>query len=850
MKNTPFSPDRFSALLIVLVLLNTPLADASAKAKAKSASAVKDATPVLPAANAVPASPAAAVAPETQTLTIRQISFSGLQTLKEADLLRSLPMKIDDKITIPGQEIPGAIQYLWNLQYFSNIKIDKTDLGNGAIKLTFIVTEFPVLEELQFKGNHKFNEKELQKSSGLSTGHRVSPQDLLNATNKLEKQYSNKGFLSAGAEYRLDNVGNNRVKGVFTIHEGPRVVIEKIRFHGNKAFSEKKLRGELKETSQNSWWRKIFGQPKLDKDKFEEDKNQLIEFYRDRGYRDARVIKDSISYTENKKGLILDIFVNEGPKYSIGNITWIGNTKDFAKTETLINTFAIKKGDLYSAKRINERLNYSQDHSDVSSLYLDKGYLSFRAKVEEQVVQPNSIDLVISLTEGEPFTLNIINIKGNTKTKDHVIRRELYTVPGETFSRKEVVRSIRELSMLNYFDPETLTPDIQPNSENNLVDLTYNVTERQTDTFNASVGYSASSGGTGSLGLTFNNFSFADMFNPSAYKPLPHGDGQKLGMQWQFGSNNYRTLSLSVSDPWAFGTHTSVGFTAFKTRQSYDFTSTSSTTASTKTINQYGANINIGRRLTWPDDYFAISWRIGYLHDEGGFVSFINEANAPAKAEEVSITQTISRNSIDNPIYPRHGSKNVLSAQLAGGPLPGTVDFYKFIGTTSWFFPLRKNLVLNLSAQQGYLATLKKNGYIPYTEYFYMGGSGMSSLPTIPLRGYPDRSVGNLFQGETDLYGGKIYSKITSELRYPLTLNPSASIYALAFFEAGNLWQDTASVNFGDLKKAAGLGLRLYLPIIGQVGIDYGYGFDAVTSQPTKSKQGWNFTFSFGAPND
>jgi outer membrane protein insertion porin family len=487
----------------------------------------------------------------------------------------------------------------------------------------------------------------------------------------------------------------------------------------------------------------------------------------------------------------------------------------------------------------------------VSSLYLDKGYLSFRAKIEEQVVQPNSVDLVITLTEGEPFTLNVINIKGNTKTKDHVIRRELYTVPGDTFSRQNVVRSIRELSMLNYFDPETLTPDVQPNPENNTVDLTYNVTERQTDTFNASVGYSASSGGTGSLGLTFNNFSLGDLFHPSAYKPLPHGDGQKLAVQWQFGANNYRTLSLSVSDPWAFGTHTAVGFTAFKTRQSYYFSNDNNVDTSTiKTINQYGANLNIGRRLTWPDDYFAISWRLGYLHDEGGFVSFLNEANIPDKAEEYSITQTISRNSIDNPIYPRHGSKNVFSAQLAGGPLPGTVDFYKFIGTSSWFFPVSKKLVLNVSAQQGYLATFNQNDYIPYTEYFYMGGSGMSSLPTIPLRGYPDRSIGNLFKGETDLYGGKIYSKFTTELRYPLTLNPSASIYALAFFEAGNLWQDTSSMNLTDLKKSAGLGLRLYLPIIGQVGIDYGYGFDAVPSDATKSKQGWNFTFTFGQPND
>lgn len=840
MNTTPFSPDKLSALLIGLALLNGPISTAYAKTAPANAAV---------ASAAIAGAPAPAQSAQVRTVTVRQISFSGLQTVKEAELLKSLPLKAGEQITIPGQQIPGVLQYLWNLQYFSNIEISQTELGGDNIKLNFAVTELPILESIEFKGNDKYKDKELLKTAGLVTGRRISQQELLNASNKIEKQYATKGYLTAGVEYKLEKSGDNRAKAVFTVHEGSKVVIEKIRFHGNHAFKDGKLRGELKETSQNSWWRKIFGQPKLDKDKFEEDKNLLIEFYRDNGYRDARIVKTTLSYTKDNKGVNIDIYVDEGPKYHIGTITWIGNTKDFATTSILNETFGINTGDLYNAKKINERLNFSQDHSDVASLYLDRGYLSFRARLEEQVVQPDTVNMVITLTEGEPFTLNLIDIKGNTKTKDHVIRRELYTVPGDTFSRKKVVRSIRELSMLNYFDPETLTPDIQPNQRDNTVDLTYNVTERQTDTFNAAIGYSASSGGTGSLGLTFNNFSLGDLFNPSAYRPLPHGDGQKLSMQWQFGTNNYRTLSLSVSDPWAFGTHTSVGFNAFKTKQTYDLTSGTDLTTN-KTIKQYGANVTIGRRLTWPDDYFTISWRIGYLHTEGGFVSFLNETNAPETAEEYSITQTITRNSIDNPIYPRHGSKNSFTAQLAGGFLPGTIDFYKLIGTTSWYVPVSHDLVLNLSAQQGYLDTFSNKDYIPYTSYFYMGGSGMSSLPTVPLRGYPDQSLGQLFSGEDNLYGGKIYTKITTELRYPLTLSPSASIYGLVFFEAGNLWADSASVNFTDLKKSAGVGLRLYLPIIGQVGIDYGYGFDAVPSEPDKKSQGWNFTFTFGQPNN
>jgi outer membrane protein insertion porin family len=841
MTMTPFVPERLSALLIVLALLDCPVSDAFAKTTPVSGRTSSD--------HAGASLSDERGSPEIRNLIVREITFKGLQSIQETELLKSLPIKINDTISIPGQEIPGVLQYLWNLQYFSNIGVEEDELGNGSVKLTFTVNEYPVLDSVAFDGNSKIKAKELRKTAGLTLGHRLTPQELLNATNKIEKEYSSKGYLTAKADYHLEKTTDNKVRALFTIHEHSRVVIEKIHFHGNKAFSDDKLRSTLKETSQNSWWRKIFGEPKLDKEQFAEDKNLLVEFYRDNGYRDARIIRDEISHTGDQKGLIIDIYVEEGPKYHIGTIAWIGNTKDFATNAILQETFGFKTGDLYSAKKINERLNFSQDHTDVSSLYLDKGYLSFRANLEEQVEKPDQVNLIITLTEGDPFTLNVINIKGNTKTKDHVIRRELYTVPGETFSRKNVVRSIREMSMLNYFDPETLTPDIQPNQRNNTVDLTYNVTERQTDTFNAAIGYSASSGGTGSLGLTFNNFSLGDLFNSEAWRPLPHGDGQRVAFQWQFGSNNYRTLSLSVNDPWAFGTHTSIGVNAFKTRQSYDLTTTTDT-ISTKTIQQYGTNVSIGRRLTWPDDYFAVSWRIGYLHTQGGFVSFLNETDVPSNAEEFSISQTISRNSIDNPIYPRHGSKNVLTAQISGGILPGTIDFYKLVGSTSWYFPVSRNLVLNLAAQHGYLDTFSKGDYIPYTNYFYMGGSGMSSLPTIPLRGYPDQSLGQMFQGETDLYGGKIYSKITTELRYPLSLNPSASIYALTFFEAGNLWASSSSVDLLDLKKAAGVGLRLYLPIIGQIGIDYGYGFDPVPSKPTEKSQGWNFTFTFGQATD
>ncbi len=829
--------------LITLVLLALALNAAGETVEAKSLSVKSTGA----------AEPSKINTPKKEFYTVTAISFSGLQSLNEQELRSSLPLKVTDKITIPGTELAGALQYLWKLQVFSDIKVEKSDLGQNNIALRFTVNELPSLAGITFTGNSKLDKEELQKTAALVTGKKIGEQELLTAANKIEKLYASKGYLTAEAKFRIQDSGNNQVKALFSITEGPKVSIEKITFHGNTAFSQKKLRGVFKETSQNSWWRKIFGSPKLDTDKFNDDKNLLVEFYRNNGYRDARVLSDAISYTADKKGLFLDIYLEEGLKYHIRNITWTGNTKEFASTAVLDRLFRIKQGDIYNAKLIQDRLNFSEDNSDISSLYLDQGYLSFKTTIEEKIFKPDQVDLMISLREGEQFQFNTISIKGNTKTKDHVIRRELYTIPGDMFSRKNVVRSIREISMLNYFDPQQITPDIQPNPENNTVDMTYNVTEKQTDTFNASVGYSGS-GFTGALGVTFSNFSLQDIFNREAYKPLPHGDGQQLGVQWQFGSYNFNTLSLSFTEPWAFGGPTAVGFSAFKTHRAYDYTNDS--VDNPTTLDQYGTTLSIGRRLTWPDNYSTINWKLKYLHSEGGFLSFVDyqDPNAPVKADEFSITQTLARNSIDSPLYPRRGSKNSISAELAGGPLPGTVDFYKFTESSSFYFPITKKVVWNIAMQHGYLSTFSTSDYIPYTEYFYMGGTGMSSLPTIPLRGYDDRSLGSKLGGSSStnssLYAGNIYSKFTSELRYPFTLSPSISIYGLVFAEAGDLWKNKQTVDFAKLKKSAGLGLRVFLPIIGQIGLDYGYGFDAVKSVPSKDKQGWSFMFSFGSSND
>lgn len=782
--------------------------------------------------------------PEPRTYRVDTITFTGLQSMNEQDLKRAIPVKSGDMITLPGPQVPATIDYLWDQNRFTDIRVEQTVIPPDAVSLNFLVEELPVLDQVVFKGNDKFDDKKLRSLASLTIGEPLSEQSLINAVTAISKAYEEKGYARASVDYQRKERGGNRVAIEFSIDENEKVVIEKIRFHGNDAFKDSKLRDVFRETSQNAWWKKIFGQPKLDERAFGEDKKLLVEFYRNNGYRDMRILRDSISYTEDRKGLLIDIYLEEGPLYHIRNVTWNGNTKEFATDEILDAVFGIKKGDVYNAGLIQERLNFSQNSRDISSLYLDRGYLSFRTRLEEQVVRPDSVDLAIYLREGEQFRLGKIDIQGNTKTKDHVIRRELRTVPGEMFSRKDVVRSVREISMLNYFAPEEIRPDIQPNERDNTVDVTYNVTERQTDTFNASVGYSGNIGFTGALGVTFNNFSLRDMFSGEGWDPLPHGDGQQLGFQWQFGDEDYQNISLNFTEPWAFGTPTAVGFSVFNVKRDYD-TLIDDTEEEDNEIKQYGATLSIGRRLAWPDDYFSINWKLKYLHTEGERLSFVDSKTGPEEADEFSITQTITRNSIDNPIYPRRGSRNSISAQLAGGILPGSVDFYKFVGSSSWYLHLGNDVVLNLATQHGYLGTFSDDDYYPYTESFYMGGSGLSSLSTVPLRGYEDRGLGDL-DDNTDLFTGRVYGKFTTELRYPLTLSPSASVYALAFVEAGNLWQDYSDFSYGDLKKSAGLGLRLYLPIIGLVGLDYGYGFDAVESNPGEDNQGWKFIFSFG----
>jgi outer membrane protein insertion porin family len=762
-----------------------------------------------------------------QKYKVLGVSVSGLVTIEEKDVLSRFPIEAGKEITLPGTEIADAVKRLWKQKLFSDIKVEIERRTFDGIFLLIKVSEYPVLTGVTFEGNKEYDEEDLLKKVELTKGATLTDQAINAAKNRLLKFYEEEGYLLADITHEVREGKKGRAGLIYKVQENPRVIIDNITFHGNKAYDKGDLLGELSETKQLNFWRRIFSKPTLDRKKFTEDKDKLTSYYRERGFRDAYVIRDSISYSPDKRRLYLDIFLYEGPKYVLRNVVWEGNT--LYTPQELSSVFNIKKGDVYNEKKIQERLNYSQEGGDVGALYMDKGYLTYRADKEESVVAGDSIDLKIFINEGKQFRVRNVTITGNTRTKDRVIRRELYTVPGDLFSRENIIRSVRQLSQLNYFDQEKITPDVQPKSAEE-VDIGFNVAEKQTDTFNASAGYSGAIGLTGALGLTFNNFSIQDIFKREAYSPLPHGDGQRLDFQWQFGNFNFRTLSVGFTEPWAFGTPTSLGFSVFSTRQNFG-----------TAFEQTGASISVGRRLTWPDDFFRVDYTLRYQRNVGDFVA----RQVGNVANEYSITQVLSRNSLDNPIFPRQGSDFSFSAQLSGGPLPGSVEYYKLGLKGAMYNRIVGDLVLYANSEFGSLETLRQNSVVPFINFYYMGGSGISFIPTIPLRGYPDQGLG-VFNSLVGRFNGNAYTKFTTELRYPISLNPQATVFVLMFAEAGNVFQSSNRVNLNDLRRSLGVGVRLFLPIVGLIGLDYGYGFDRVPGNPGAPNQGWNFIFTFG----
>lgn len=758
-----------------------------------------------------------------EALRILGMAVEGNVLADPAAVIANSGLKVGDEFVLPGDQMGQAVRKLWSLDIFSDVSIavDRR-VGDGAY-LLIRVQEFPRFERVEITGNDEIDEDDIRKVVTLERGRSVKPADLLAIRKAVTRLYESEGFLLALVEVATRPVDTSAARAVVTIgiEEGSEVEVERILFEGNRAFDESDLRGAMEEIAEARWW-KFWSSAAFDRKKYADDKRLIVQFYRNNGFRDAEIVSDSIWYSEDRERMTILMRINEGPQYRIRTITWEGNT---IYPDSLLDLrLGIARGEIYNAEKFEQNLRGNELQTDVSSLYWDNGYLTAGLEPREIRVGEDSLDIVITVSERNQFRIGHVQIKGNTKTYDEVIRRELYTRPGDFFSRSAVIRSARQIAVLNYFNPEKIRPDYNL-VDDRTVNLTYEVEEKSSDNVNASVGYSGAFGVTGALGFTINNFSLSD--------PLGGGAGQVLNFEWQFGTTtSYRTFSLGFTEPWLFGTPTLLGVSLFDTRQAYTFD-----------LRQTGGSIRIGRRFRWPDDYFRGDWILNGQHNN---VVDGRGIYLEGTSDQISITQILSRNSVDNPVFPTSGSSVSLSVEMAGGPLlPGNIDFHKWMFSSEWYLPVAgsSRLALFLSSQYGFIGGFREPANIPPIELFFMGGTGLGFISTTPLRGYEDQAVGpRNFRNE--VVGGRAMTKQTAELRFAIAINP-IPIYVLGFAEAGNVYETMARADFFDLKRSAGFGARLQINPIGLIGFDYGFGFDDVLPLDG-APDGWRFHFVFG----
>jgi outer membrane protein insertion porin family len=768
-------------------------------------------------------------APPQEILKVVGISVEGNTLADPAAIIANSGLRVGDQITIPGDQVAQAVRKLWSLRIFDDVQVLIDKKIEDGVYLLIKVKELPRYERAEIKGADEVSEDDVRKKLNLIRGQVFPPQEVYRIRKDILALYEKEGYLLATVDVTPEAIDTlqNRVAVKINIDEGKEVQVNTISFEGDSAFSDGDLRGAMSETSEKHWW-KFWSSAKFDRKKYDEDKKLIVQYYQKHGFRDAQILSDTISYSNDKKDMFIHMKMFEGPQYKLRHITWTGNA--VYKESDLNDRLNMQSGDVYDLEKFEKNLRGNDEQTDVASLYLDNGYLKFNLDPQETRVPPDSVDVAINVFEMNQFRVGEVRIRGNTKTQDKVIRRELYTRPGDYFSRASVIRSLRQLQQLNYFNPEKLKPDYNLLPDDKTVDLTYEVEEKSSDNVNASVGYSGAYGFTGALGFTINNFAISE--------PFSGGAGQVLSFEWQFGeAARYRTFSLGFTEPWMFNTPTLFGFQLYDTRQVYN-----------GDIQTQGASVRIGRRFKWPDDYFRADWILAaqrYNIRDG--IGYYTEGIYT----QVGLTQIIQRNSTDNPIFPSIGSIVSLTTEISGGPfLPGDLDFHKWIFSSDWYTPLfgTQRLVLSLNTQYGVLFPIGTGGgrNIPSIELFSMGGTGVGYINTTPLRGYEDQSIGPHPAGSTSIaaLGGKAMTKSTLEVRFSVSLNP-IPIYLLGFVEGGNVFESIKRSNFFDLKRSAGFGARLLINPIGMIGFDYGYGFDDVYPLDGKP-DGWHFHFVFG----
>ncbi|HEY4062468.1 MAG TPA: POTRA domain-containing protein [Puia sp.] len=853
------------------------------------------------------------------------IKITGTKYLDESLLTSISGLTVGDKVTIPGGDnFSKAINNLWGQKLFADIAVYFTRLIGNSIYVEINVTERPRLSNFYFKGVKKGDGDDLATKTGLIKGRVVTENMKRSAIQVIKRYYADKGYQDAKittAESRDPAVANSEIL-TFTIDKGPKVRIDNVYFFGNQALTEAKLKKQLKDTKEmsrmtiypesdstpygrhpsptfkeyiNNWgflsfdaskqfldpyFRfKMFSSAKFNAAKYEADKQHVIDYYNYNGYRDAAIVADTQTF--NKYGQMNALIkVDEGHKYYFGNITWKGNTK---YSDSILNLImGIHKGDVYNLEILNKKLGkqMSAEGGDISGLYQDDGYLFFHVDPVETSVYNDTIDFEIRMTEGPQATIKNVTITGNEKTKEYVIRRELFTIPGDKFSRTELIRSERQIANLGFFNQEKINPVPTPNQEDGTVDINWGVEEKSGNQLELSAGWGGGIGLTGTVGVTFPNFSIKNILKKEAWQPLPEGDGQKLSLRIQSNGKAYQSYNFSFTEPWLGGKKrnsltVSLYRSVFRTG-GFNARSNTYSFSDSNSLKNFGVTLALGKQLKWPDDFFTLTYSVNYTQYDLTNYPLFTQAFRNGFSTNFSFKLALSRYDLDQPIYPKHGTNLLLSVQFT--PPYSAIDrgltqansyklpeYHKWRFTSDWYLPIgdamgadkSRQFVLKASAKYGFMGKYNSAlGFSPF-ERFQLGDAGLTNnfgllgYDIISQRGYPvyensDPKVNPDQQQASQFF--TIFNKYTLELRYPFTTNPSSTIYGLTFFEAANGWYNYNDYNPFRLRRSVGVGMRFFLPMFGLLGFDYGLGLDRI--QNGSLKDATRFTFMLGYEPD
>ena len=803
-----------------------------------------------------------------------EINVTGVKSFSPQTVVAYTGLKKGQRIQIPGEEISATINKLWKLELFSDIEFFITNIDGEVADLELYIQELPTLSNYTIKGIKKGKIETIVKDTDIKKGKKLSKNFLSTTKNYIENKYKKEGFLNTKVtiDTKADTTAVNNQKMLVSVDRGDRVKVRSITFKGNEVYKSKKLRKKIKNTRlefPGRFWKRS----KYIEADYEEDLKKLLNFYKEKGYRDARILSDRISIDDNKIDVVIN--VQEGDKYYFGDVDFIGNS--VYSDAQLRRILGIKSGDTYNGVLLRKRIadQTKPDGEDLTNLYQNNGYLFSSINPVEVSAANDTINFEIRITEGKPAYFNRISVRGNDRTNDHVIYREIRTRPGELYSKDKVVRSVRELGQLGFFDPEQISPDfkdVDPNA--GTVDIEYGLVEKGASQIELQGGYGGG-GFIGTLGLSFNNFSMRNIFNKKEYKPVPMGDGQQLALRLQ-ASRFFETYSFSFSEPWLGGEQPVRFSTSISQTTQYRYNYMTGLADKSQYFKIRGINFGLAKRLQVPDDYFTLSQTIGYQYFDlnnyyTGLFTF-----GDGVSNNLFYAIALSRNNTyTNPIFPVGGSSFTIGAKLTfpyslvnnmdygnlknlaayqdanGNPDQAKIDqerfkwleYYKLNFEGTWYTRIIDKLILRTHAEFGFLGAYNpERGNIPFERYF-LGGDGlqqyaMDGRETIALRGYENQSL-------SSRDGSTVYNKFSLELRYPITLKPSASIYALSFLEAGNGYDNFREFNPFNSKRSAGFGVRIFMPAFGLLGIDFGYGFDSEMPNDL-NPNGWETHFIIG----